>query len=264
MRQRISSRFEIGMFIMRGLVMFIAVSNLWFGFIDNDREVDLNIYPRTVQGMSTLQRDKLKSCSFDLVTISNMLLLGGVLLDWYVLIGIWVLIYAFVILVGSLQFAFQGSVFFHQLPGFSKSMAKSLATTFDFGQNFQPAIGTMIIMFNFCIILAYLFMCAYSSFLKKETARLLLPTINTSITDPGARPRCYACDGRSHFVGIARSRGDIGGNLNFVSNTSTATFSTNISSNDGLPTYSEAAEMQKAKTNNENPSTQDTNVPANE
>lgn len=226
-----STRFEIALLVVRGLVMFIAVSNLWFGFLDNDRitgfHPDEDIYYSLDERV-----ERLKHCGFDLVTISNMLLLGGILLDWYVLIGIWIFIYSFVIFVGSLQFAFHGVIMFHEMPGFPKVLAKSLATLMNLSPDFRPVIGTVTVMLTFTIIVLYLFMCLYVSFRKHEF-QAELPTIFRG-SAMGQRPtRPNNCNDCHQSTGVSSS----------CNSTVLATNSTACSTNDGLPTYSEVVEM---------------------
>ena len=147
--------------VIRGLSTLIAASNIWFAFLAVDK-------------------DKYNDAGLDFVTVSNLMLLGGILMDYHVLIAIWIAVYIFAILIAASQFAMQGHWLAFQLPGLSTSVAKLVTVTLNLKSSAMTAIAILIDLFCVLTVSAYLLINIYTQVVSR---RNVLPVTQADFDD---------------------------------------------------------------------------------
>ena len=105
---------ELISFVLRSISICIGTINVWLVISDKQRMLATGGY----QGIS--------DSGYDVVLITNLFLIVGSVLDWYILVAFWILVYAFIIIYCSAKFVISGKTsFLHQIKNDSNLFCNS-------------------------------------------------------------------------------------------------------------------------------------------
>ena len=195
---------ELVSFLLRCVSICIGTINVWLVITDKQRLLATRGY----EGIS--------DSGYDVVMITNLFLIVGSVLDWYILVAFWILVYAFIIIYCSAKFVITSA--FPWTPGISYTAAVLIMDKFDFASGLKPMVAIMYTLVNFLIVFLVFLVTAVLDFKKNLEARAA-----ASSELPVALAR-MAASGGGRSSGSERSGGGVG-----------------LYSDGGLPTYSEIA-----------------------
>ena len=184
---------------LRMVLFAVGASNVWFLMTDQHKYLH---YYGFKGGPAT--------SAFDIVVIVNILLIAGVILNWYILNAIWIFVHAFVLITASLEYIVNGTL--PWIPGISITASKVLLGEFQFlkSGHYEKVIALSVTLFYFFIV--------FFGFLMTSLHQLKID--------------------RNAVVPVARVIN--GGTPNYVPITNTSSGTANApGSADALPTYSE-------------------------
>ncbi len=213
---------ELISFLLRSVAICIGTINVWLVISDKQRM------------LSTRGYEGISDSGYDVVMITNLFLIVGSVLDWYILVAFWILIYAFIIIYCSAKFVITGV--FPWTPGISYTASVVILDKMEFSSGgLRPMVAIMYTLANFLMVFLVFLVTAVLDF--KKSLDVAAAASGRGAGSDGL-PLAFARmagggRGENHSHSSSPPTTISGMNNNGNSN------SNNNNSCDGLPTYSE-------------------------
>ena len=182
---------SIFMVFLRVAVVLAAVANTWC--LLNDQHKYLDKY-----GLSQTPGNS----AFDVILLSNIVLIAGMVLNWFVLTAIWLFTYAFVILTSSLQYIVSGTL--PWLPGISYTASLMFIRDFELDIQYQSITALLLALAYFLIVFCAFIGIAVREIKVVESDVVPLPSYvrNPPVSSRPLVPNGASNDGRSTTDGL--------------------------------------------------------------
>ena len=178
-------------FMLRACIVFIGTVHLWLVINDKQRQLD-----NATSGKDVAGYERFCSSGYDVVIVTNLFLIIGAILDWYLLIAFWIVIYAFIIIYASAKYLATGV--FPWTPGISPTASYAMAENMNMMHRVSsPTLAIMFTLSNFLMVFIIFLLTAVMDMHKKmdkgpglpvaikrnQTQRALRNNENHSATD---------------------------------------------------------------------------------